>query len=277
MISSVTDTAASVTEIRTKTSSCVSEIDFEHSLMEAVSVGEDEGNSAGGKAISGKMPLSQIFEAASQKYNVPLELLKAVAKQESDFNTRCVSYAGAQGLMQLMPSTARSLGVSDSFDPWQNIMGGAKYLSQKLKMYNGNVRLALAAYNAGSGNVSKYGGIPPFKETQDYVKKVLTYMKQGVSIPDITVSVSDTSSASVSNKRKAQANRLEIKASDGDGKKVSVSPSQEIVLSTAANLSDMIPEKLKLYLQEQQKTSINSIMEKLLLDSGNSGSENTDE
>lgn len=273
MISSVADTAASVTEIRTKTSSCVSEIDFEHALMEAVSVGEDEGTDAGNEAISGKMTLSQIFEAASKKYNVPLELLKAVAKQESDFNTRCVSYAGAQGLMQLMPSTARSLGVTDSFDPWQNVMGGAKYLSQKLEMYNGNVRLALAAYNAGSGNVSKYGGVPPFKETQDYIKKVLAYMNQDISIPDVTVSVSDSPSSSVSAKRQAQANKLEIKASDGDGGKFSVSPSREIVVSATTNLSEIISEKLQLYLQEQKKTSVSSIMGKLLLNS----SENMDD
>lgn len=119
--------------------------------------------------------LDQIFAKASQKYNVPLGLLKAVAKAESGFNPLALSRCGAQGIMQLMPATARSLGVINPFDPEQNIMGGAKYLSQMLKRFDGNTQLALAAYNAGPGNVSKYGGIPPFKETQNYVRKVLAY------------------------------------------------------------------------------------------------------
>jgi hypothetical protein len=122
--------------------------------------------------------LDAIFDEAAEKYNVPVELLKAVGKAESNFNTTAVSRCGAQGIMQLMPSTAKGLGVTDAFDARQNIMGGAKYLSGLLKKYDGNVSLALAAYNAGSGNVAKYGGIPPFDETQNYVKKVLGYMKQ---------------------------------------------------------------------------------------------------
>lgn len=120
--------------------------------------------------------LNRIFEKASQKYQVPIALLKAVAKAESDFNPNDVSSAGAMGIMQLMPETAKGLGVTDPFDPEQNIMGGAKYLADKLAMYDGNIELALAAYNAGSGNVAKYGGVPPFKETQNYIKKVLSYM-----------------------------------------------------------------------------------------------------
>ena len=120
--------------------------------------------------------MDEIFQEASEEYNVPIELLKAVGKAESNFNAKAVSRAGAQGVMQLMPATARDLGVSDSFDAEQNIMGGAKYLSRLLKKYDNNASLALAAYNAGSGNVAKYDGIPPFKETQNYVKKVLNYM-----------------------------------------------------------------------------------------------------
>lgn len=123
--------------------------------------------------------LDQYFEAASKKYNVSLELLKAVAKAESDFNPNCVSSAGAVGVMQLMPATAKELGVSNSYDAEENIMGGAKYLARKLKEYNGNVELALAAYNAGSGAVNKYGGIPPYKETQNYVKKIMGYLENG--------------------------------------------------------------------------------------------------
>ena len=116
--------------------------------------------------------LDDIFAEASQVYNVSVDLLKAMTKQESNFNPNATSRSGAQGLMQLMPATAASLGVQNAYDPYQNIMGGAKYIRQMLDKYNGNVSLALAAYNAGSNNVDKYGGIPPFAETQNYVAKI---------------------------------------------------------------------------------------------------------
>lgn len=137
--------------------------------------------------------LDDIFERAAENYNVPVNLLKAIGKAESNFKTDAVSHCGAQGVMQLMPATAKSLGVTDSFDPEQNIMGGAKLISSLLDKYDGDVKLSLAAYNAGSGNVAKYGGIPPFKETQNYVKKVTGYMDQG----DITVSTGNKSTESV--------------------------------------------------------------------------------
>jgi len=125
--------------------------------------------------------LDNIFERAAEKYNVSVDLLKAVAKAESGFNPNAESHAGAQGIMQLMPATARSLGVTNSFDPEQNIMGGAKYLSQMLDKFDGNTELSLAAYNAGPGNVLKYDGIPPFKETQNYVAKVMGYSGKQLS------------------------------------------------------------------------------------------------
>lgn len=120
--------------------------------------------------------LDDIFDRAANKYDVSVSLLKAIGKAESGFNDKAVSRCGAQGIMQLMPATAKSLGVTDSFDAEQNIMGGAKYISGLLKKYEGNSTLALAAYNAGSGNVAKYGGVPPFDETQNYVKKVTEFM-----------------------------------------------------------------------------------------------------
>lgn len=133
--------------------------------------------------------LEQIFDEAARTYNVPKNLIKAIAKAESDFRPDATSKAGAQGIMQLMPATARELGVTDAYDPYQNIMGGTKYISQMLAKYDGNVSLALAAYNAGSNNVAKYGGIPPFKETQNYVVKVTQYMNEGVSAPNASYSI----------------------------------------------------------------------------------------
>ncbi|MGM7720486.1 phage tail tape measure protein [Metabacillus sp. Hm71] len=115
---------------------------------------------------------AQINQAA-QKYGVNPLLIAAIIQQESGFNASAVSSAGARGLMQLMPGTARELGVTNSFDPYQNIMGGTKYIAQQLKTFGNDIQKALAAYNAGAGNVRKYGGIPPFKETQNYVNKVL--------------------------------------------------------------------------------------------------------
>lgn len=125
--------------------------------------------------LAGAEKYSAEIAKASEKYNVPEKLIAAVMKKESNFNPSVVSSAGASGLMQLMPSTASYLGVNDRFDPQQNIMGGAKYLRQMLDQFDNNIETALAAYNAGPGNVKKYGGIPPFKETQNYVTKVLNY------------------------------------------------------------------------------------------------------
>lgn len=129
-------------------------------------------------------PFDAFIEEASALYGVSSDLVRAVIQTESGFNPRAVSGVGAKGLMQLMPRTARALGIEDPFDPKQNIFGGVKYLSRLLEKYNGNVALALASYNAGPGNVSKHGGIPPFRETRGYVKKITGLLADSAPAPD---------------------------------------------------------------------------------------------
>lgn len=137
--------------------------------------------------------MDSIFQKASEQYNVPANLLKSVAKAESNFNPNVVSHSGAIGVMQLMPKTAEYLGVKDAFDAEQNIMGGAKYLSGLIEKYDGNTTLALAAYNAGSGNVAKYGGVPPFQETKNYIEKVMSYTKESMDMSDFSTTKSTSS------------------------------------------------------------------------------------
>ena len=117
-----------------------------------------------------------LITKASEKYSVDPALIKAVIKAESNFNHRAVSKKGARGLMQLMPATASSLRVQDSFHPESNIEGGVRYLRYLLNYFSGNLHLALAAYNAGENAAIRYGGIPPYPETQIYVRRVLSYL-----------------------------------------------------------------------------------------------------
>jgi len=128
---------------------------------------------------SGNSELDLYFREAGAFYDVNPNLLMAVAQVESNFRPHVTSPVGAQGIMQIMPATARYLGVTNPFDARQSIMGGAKYLKENLERFDGDVRLALAAYNAGWPAVKKHGGIPPFRETQNYVVKVMDLFGNG--------------------------------------------------------------------------------------------------
>jgi soluble lytic murein transglycosylase-like protein len=130
-------------------------------------------------AAEGDLP--SLARAAAERYGLDPELVLAVVGVESNFQAKAVSPKGAKGLMQLMPKTAAELGVADAFDPATNIDGGTRHLQALLRMYRGDVRRALAAYNAGAGAVARHGGVPPYRETQEYVRKVLRRYSDGQS------------------------------------------------------------------------------------------------
>ena len=121
---------------------------------------------------SGSEQYAALIEEAAARYDLDAALIRAVMETESAFDPRAVSPVGAMGLMQLMPALVEELGVKNPYDPRENVMAGARYLSSLLETHRGNVALTLASYNAGPGNVRKYKGIPPFKETRNYIKKI---------------------------------------------------------------------------------------------------------
>lgn len=155
--------------------------------------------------------LENIFAGAAKEFGINENFLKAVAKAESGFDPDAVSGCGAQGIMQLMPFTSESYGVTDPFDAKQNIYAGAQLLSELLDNYNGNATLALAAYNAGSGSVQKYGGVPPYDETVNYINKINDILGGSLAGDSKTVDGASTTDFSVA--QNVIAPDIEIKKS----------------------------------------------------------------
>ena len=182
---SVADTVARVSQIEAMIATSrgiqpppAANANFQAQLQQATAAGPGM-NATSGVAPAGGSggpgPFKAEIDAAAAKYGLDPALLRGLIRAESNFDPNAGSPAGAQGLCQLMPGTAASLGVTNIHDPKQNIDGGARYLRQQLDAFGGDVTKALAAYNAGPGAVEKFGGVPPYEETQNYVRRVLGY------------------------------------------------------------------------------------------------------
>jgi soluble lytic murein transglycosylase len=134
-----------------------------------------DGNGSTPASSTGSSVYEEVIRTIATRHSMDADLVRAVIRAESDFNSNARSHKGAMGLMQLMPETARLHNVVDAYDPVDNVEGGVRHLKMLLERYQGNVQLSLAAYNAGSGAVEKHGGVPPFAETREYVRRVLRF------------------------------------------------------------------------------------------------------
>jgi hypothetical protein len=164
-----------LTQVGPLPSVTVFEMSADVSSPESDQAGTQEAATASAEVSEPELPFEDHIMQAARTYEVDPALIRAIIMAESNYNPRAVSHRGAQGLMQLMPTTAKWLGVEDTFDPALNIDAGVRYFKKLLDRFDGNVKLALAAYNAGSRYVRKYRGVPPFKATRIYIKKVLHY------------------------------------------------------------------------------------------------------
>ncbi|MBQ8912629.1 MAG: lytic transglycosylase domain-containing protein [Lachnospiraceae bacterium] len=163
--------------------------------------------------------LEAIFKEASETYGISEDLLKAIAYNESRFQPGVTSSAGAMGIMQLMPGTAKAMGVEDAYDPYQNIMGGAKLLNYLSNLYDGNTSLMIAAYAAGTGTVAKYGGIPPLASVNGYIAKIYNTMDSGIAqnVPDLTYTVNTSGAPSVTNASNTSNTSTAVNAANSSG------------------------------------------------------------
>jgi hypothetical protein len=207
--------------------------------------------------------LKEIFQEAASTYGIDEKLLEAVAYKESGFNADATSSSGAQGIMQLMPSTAESLGVSDSYDAYQNIMGGAKLLKQLYDSYNGDLSLTLAAYNAGAGAVKRAGGIPS-TSVQKYVTGVLSLYESGVNVPDTTVTTkaaSDSDTSNNTNNNKNSNTNNNINSDSSNNTTTGTSSISSGITSSTTTSSSTLATALSSLLGTQTSSSVSSASE----------------
>lgn len=194
------------------------------------------------KVNSDTIDLKSIFKEASEKYNVSYDMLTAIAWHESRFQPDVTSYAGAMGLMQLMPGTAEAMGVKDGYDPYQNVMGAAKLLGYLSDTYDGDTTLTLAAYAAGTGSVAKYGGVPPYGETQEFVSTITKLLNNGgVDVPDKEVTINSANADKMKTSENKETTAAESTAAEN--KSVPVTEDKSAAPANSAAKTDHTGKK----------------------------------